>query len=89
MSKLTGLIDRVQETIDRGSTTVEEVHKAIMNQPLDLIERIPPLEGAARSVREVQNRTVGSVYDIIRTTNRQVGNLARDLLSKAERPHDG
>ena len=85
MTKLSERVILVQETIDQGATTGEEAHKAIMNQPLDVIEKLAPLEGPARSVRAVQNRTVGSVYDIVRTVNGEVGKVAQDLLSKADR----
>lgn len=86
MSRLSELIGLVQETIDKGATTVEEVHQAIMNQPIDVIEKIAPsLEGPAASVRNIQNRTIGGVYDIIRTVNQEVGKIAQELLIKAER----
>ncbi len=84
MTKLSELVSLVQETIEKGATTVEEVHRAIMNQPIDIIEKIAPrLESTAESVKEVQNRTIGGVYDIIRTVNKEVGKIAQELLSKA------
>lgn len=86
MTRLNELIALVQETIDKGATTVEEVHRAIMNQPLEVIEKVAPsLEGTAESVRNVQNRTIGGVYDIIRTVNKEVGKIAQELLVNAER----
>lgn len=84
MQKLTGLVDLIQETINKGATTVEEVHKAILNQPLEVIERVAPAVKATAAVRRVQDLTVGSVYDVIRTINNEVGRIAKDLLTKAD-----
>ncbi len=88
MTNLTGLADVVKDTIDKGARSVEEVHKAILNQPLDIIEKIAPLEGPARMVRAVQDRTVGSVYEVIRTVNAEVNKIAKDLLEKLEKKSD-
>ena len=86
VSHLNNSISRVQETIDKATTATERVHKAIMNLPLDIIEKVAPLEGLTKSVRKIQDSIVGGVYDIIRTANSEVGNIAQDLLKKAETP---
>ena len=82
MSKLTGLVELVQDAIDKGATSVEQVQKAILNQPFAVLERIESLKEPAQAVREIQDRTIGSVYDVIRTVNQEVSNLAKDLLGK-------
>jgi hypothetical protein len=43
------------------------------------------LKGPAKRVRRVQDHTVGAIYDVIRRVNERVGNLASDLLAKANR----
>jgi hypothetical protein len=75
----------IQEAIDRGATTVEEIHKSVADLPLKVLEERPLLKGPAREVRRVQDRTIGAVYDLVREINQQVGNLASDLLAKATR----
>ncbi len=42
MSKLTGLVELVQTAIDKGATSVEEVHTAIANEPLDILKKVTP-----------------------------------------------
>lgn len=77
------LIRVVQEEIDKGATTVEEVHKAIADLPLKVLEGSELLKGPAREVRRVQDRTIGAIYDAIRRINEQVGTFASDLLAEA------
>jgi hypothetical protein len=38
------LVDLVQREIDDGATSVEEIHKAIANLPLDILDRLDVLE---------------------------------------------
>ncbi len=83
--KLRELKDLVQEAIDKGATTVEQVHKTIANMPLDVLEKIEPISPAVKEVRKVHDATIGNVYEIIRTINQKVGEIANDLLSKIEK----
>jgi len=73
----------VQDAIDKGATTVEEIHKSIADLPLKLLEEGELLRGPAKEVRRVQDHTIGAIYDVIRGINQQVGTLASDLLREA------
>ena len=84
MTKLSGLIDIVKDAIDNGATSVEEVQKAIMNQPIEVLKKIEILEKPSEAVEEIQNRTIGSVYNVIRTVNHEVARLAKGLLGQGE-----
>ena len=84
MSKLTGLVELVEEAIDKGTTAVEEVHKAIVNEPLTLLKKIEPLEKIAQGVQDVQDQIIGNVYGVIRSTNQKVSEIAKDMLKKVE-----
>jgi polyhydroxyalkanoate synthesis regulator phasin len=75
----------IQEAIDRGATTVEEIHKSVADLPLRILEERESLRRPAKEVRRVQDRSIGAVYDLIRKINAQVGNLASDLVDKAAR----
>ncbi len=87
MSNLIELVDLVKDTIAKGARSVEDVHKAILNQPIDLVERLAPsLEAPAEKVRAVQSRTVGSVYDLIQKVNSEVAKIAKELLEKKDGP---
>ncbi len=73
----------IQDAIDSGATTVEEIHKKIADLPLKILEKSDLLPATAKEVRRVQDYTIGAIYDAIRETNRQVGTLASELLAKA------
>jgi len=75
----------VQDAIDRGATTVEEIHKSIADLPLKMLEESQLLRGPAKEVRRVQDHTIGAVYDLIREVNQQVGTLASQLLAESRR----
>ena len=73
----------VQEAIDKGATTVEEIHKSIVDLPLKMLEDSDLLRGPAREAKRVQDHTIGAIYDVIREVNQQVGTLASELLAEA------
>lgn len=82
MVNLVELQKTVQDAIDKGARSVEQVHKQIANMPLDFLARIAQLEGPANQAKEFQTRTIGSIYDTIASINSKAGEIARDLLAK-------
>jgi hypothetical protein len=70
----------IQDAIDKGATTVEEVHKSIADLPLKILEESELLRGPAKEVMRVQDHTIGAIYDLIRGINKRVGTLASELL---------
>ncbi len=83
MEMLNSLQKFVQESIDNGATTIEDVHKRLASMPLDFLARIDVLESAAEGSKEVLNRSIGNVYDTIRLVNQKVGEIASRLLGQA------
>jgi hypothetical protein len=77
------LIRFVQEAIDKGATTVEEVHKSIADLPLKILEESDLLKEPAKEAKRLQDHTLGAIYDVIRQINEQVGDYASDLLAEA------
>jgi histone H3/H4 len=73
----------IQDAIDKGATTVEDIHKSIADLPLKILEESELLKGAAKEVQRVQDHTLGAIYDAIRRINQQVGTLASELLAEA------
>jgi hypothetical protein len=73
----------IEDAIDKGATTVEEIHKAIADLPLKMLEESELLKGTAKEVMRVQDQTIGAVYDLIRDINKRVGTLASELLTEA------
>jgi hypothetical protein len=73
----------IQDAVDKGATTVEEIHKSIADLPLKILEDSELLRGPAKEAQRVQDHTIGAIYDVIRGINQQVGTLASKLLKEA------
>lgn len=86
MAKPRRLTDLIQEAIDEGATTVEEIHKSIADLPLRILEEIKFLRKPIKEVRRVQDRSIGAVYDLLREINEQIGKLAADMLKRRRTP---
>lgn len=86
MQKLSDIRSLVQDAIDKGARSVEEVHQAIASKPFEVLEKVAPdLGGPAKSIGELQHKTIGNVYETIRKFNQTVGEVAESLLKKVDR----
>jgi hypothetical protein len=81
MSTKKTLVRLVQDEIDTGATAVEEIHKAIADLPLKMLEEIELLKRPAKQARRVQDNTIRVIYDLIRDINRRVGTFVSALLA--------
>lgn len=86
------LTQMIQELVDKGATTAEEIHRAIADLPLEVMTRNGLFEQTAADVRRIQDRSIGAVYDTIREVNHRVTELASQLLEEPaadEAPTEG
>ena len=81
MSGLKEVKDLVQDAIDKGARTVEEVHQAIARMPIDVLEKLAPNLELTRTVAGVQKKTIGAIYEMIHAVNKSAGEIADDLLA--------
>jgi hypothetical protein len=77
------LVRFIHDAIDKGATTVEEVHKSIADLPLRILEESDILKEPAKEVKRVQDHTLGAIYRAILQINEQVGTYASELLEEA------
>ena len=89
MGDLRKLKDLVQEAVDKGATSVEDIHKSIAALPLEVLESIEGLEESAKGIKEIQQKSIGGVYDIIRKVNSKVSEIADEIISKVEKKDEG
>jgi hypothetical protein len=85
MRKDKTLVRLIQDAIDKGADTVEDIHKSIADLPLKMLQDSDLLRGPAKEVKRVQDHTIGAVYDVIRRVNEQVGTFASELLAEASK----
>lgn len=83
MGRIQDLKDLVEDAIDHGASTVEEVHQRIAALPFEQLERIAAIEGFVGKARDLHDETVGTVYDTIREVNSRAGELADEALRRA------
>jgi len=74
--------DAVVESIDKGVSSMEEVHSTIANLPFEILEKVEPVAETSNGIKEFQERTAGKVYDMIRSVNQQVNEIAETFLPK-------
>lgn len=84
MGKLKEVKDLVQEAVDHGVRSVEEVHLAFARKPFEVIEQVAPNLPLARTIGEAQVKTIGTVYEVIRSVNKAAGNMVDEVLKKLE-----
>ena len=84
VQRLELLKDFVQEAIDRGATSVQQIHQYIADLPFEALEKSGLLEDDKLKLREKQRRSIGMVYDAIRRVNREIGQLISDQFENVE-----
>ncbi|MDJ0868807.1 MAG: hypothetical protein QNK03_22045 [Myxococcota bacterium] len=89
MSDERALTELIEDAVNKGATSVEEIHKRIAEMPLTVLERLGVFERTASDVKEIQETSIGAVYELIRDVNHEVAKLARELLEKQEPGESG
>jgi hypothetical protein len=74
------LTEWVQDTVDRTTSRIEEIHRSIATIPLDIMRETGFLAQLADDVADLQERSIHAVYTTVRDVNRRVTGLAADLL---------
>ena len=78
------LKDFIQEAVDRGATSVEQIHQYIADLPFEALEKSGLLENDKLKLRDRQRRSIGMVYEAIRRINREIGQLISDQFENLE-----
>lgn len=81
-SRLETIKDLVHDIVEAGADSVESIHKAIADLPLEVLEKRGLLNEPDKSPRKAVDQTIGSIYDAIRKVNDEVTSLASEILSE-------
>ncbi len=84
LSRLEAIKDLVQEAIDKGAASVEQIHRAIADLPFAALERAGLLQEPAQKPRAVVGQSIGVVYAAIRRVNGEVGGLVTGLFESLD-----
>lgn len=84
LQRLELLKDLVQEAVDRGATSIEQIHQSIADLPFEALDRMGLLDADGGGLRDTKTRTIGFVYDAIRRINQEVGELLSEQFENLE-----
>jgi polyhydroxyalkanoate synthesis regulator phasin len=84
MLRIEAIKDLIQEAVDKGATTVEQIHKVIADLPFSVLEQRGLLDEAGEAVRDTSKQTIGSVYDAIRRINHEIGEMASHVIEAVD-----
>jgi hypothetical protein len=85
LPRIEAVKDLVQEAVDKGATSVQQIHKVIAGMPLDALAKRGLLRAEdADELKQANEATIGVVYDAIRRINREVGELASSMFEAIE-----
>ena len=76
--------DMVQQAVERGATSVEQIHRYVADLPFEVLERAGVLDDDRLGLRRTQRHTIGMVYDAIRRINEEVGRFVSDQIENLE-----
>ena len=71
----------IHDTIEDGTTTVEEIHRSIADLSLELVGMFTPFDESVRELRDLQSKAITSVYGLIRRANDRVEEVADEVLA--------
>lgn len=69
-------IKSLSEAVDLSASSIEKIHRSIVDTSFDLIETVKPVEKPAQVIRKAHHMTTKEVYGSIRRINRLVGDLS-------------
>jgi len=82
------IVQVVEEAIDKGARTVEEVHLSVAAMPIQALRALGASGEATDRAQDVLESTIGTVYDTILAVNRRVADIAAGLLASAQARQD-
>ncbi len=84
MGKLVGIVDFIQNTVEKGASTVEGVHRSLAAKPFEVVRMVKPLDEMVSSVQKVQDQCIGGFYDLARALTHSVGETAKAIATRIE-----
>jgi hypothetical protein len=78
----------IEEAVDKGARTAEEIHRAVADLPFEVLERNGLFVKTVADLRSIQDRSIGAIYDVVRGVNHEVGTLASSLIERRGEPSE-
>jgi hypothetical protein len=84
LQRLELLKDFIQEAVDRGASSVEDIHQYIADLPFEALEKAGLLKADTLGLRLLSRRSIGLVYGAVRRINHGIGQLISDQIENIE-----
>jgi hypothetical protein len=84
LQRLELLKDFIQEAVNRGATSVEEIHQYIADLPFEAFEKAGLMKADTLGLRSLSRRSIGLVYGAVRRINHGIGQLISDQIENIE-----
>jgi hypothetical protein len=84
LQRLELLKDFIQEAVDRGASSVEDIHQYIADLPFEALEKAGLLKADTLGLRALSRRSIGLVYGAVRRINHGIGQLISDQIENIE-----
>ncbi|MBW2368983.1 MAG: hypothetical protein JRH15_13970 [Deltaproteobacteria bacterium] len=74
----------VKSSIAQGSQSIEQVHQTLAKLPLKYLGKIEKIKDTTKDVIDIQEKTIGHLYDLFRSLNDKVFDVSKDVVGLAE-----
>jgi uncharacterized protein YaaR (DUF327 family) len=84
MADVKKMKDLVHEFVNKGVTTVEEIHQSIAQASREGLEEIAPkdVKPLVEPAKDIHDTATHAIYDTIRMVNRKVSEISDEVLAK-------
>jgi len=76
--------ETIQQAIDRGVRSVEQIHQSVAALPFDALARSGVYGDRHWRLRRRQERTIGAIYQAVRRINAEVGRFVSNQIENVE-----
>jgi hypothetical protein len=76
------MVNLIKDIVDRGITGVENIHNSISMLIFSTIGKVKPITETTKTVENIHNITIDSVFDNMRKINNELGNWSTRVLQK-------
>lgn len=74
----------IENAIDRGTDTAEQIHRSVSDFSTSVLEGVGFGDKSSQELRQIQESSIGAIYNLVRDINHSVSDLARDIVEKID-----
>ncbi len=71
--------DSTQTPFDRGSRSVQEIHRSISDLPFEILDRLGVLQKSGGEIKKIHDETVNAIYDTVREVATKISDFAAEV----------